>query len=108
MRRSFIAGLVGLSLALSFGTARAQAPQAIRTQDASVRAVTVAGGLENPWGMAFLPDGRILVTERPGQMRVVTPNVNGGQLSPPLGNVPKVFDSGQGGLLDVTLEVYQG
>ncbi len=99
MRKTVLAGL-GLTLALSSGLASAQTPQTIRTQDAAIRAVTVASGLENPWGFAFLPDGRILVTERPGTMRVV----KDGQISPPLGNVPKVFDSGQGGLLDVTLD----
>lgn len=82
----------------------AQPAPVIRTQDAVVRVVPVASGLENPWGMAFLPDGRILVTERPGRMRVVTPGAAGGQVSAPLGNVPQVFDSGQGGLLDVTLD----
>ena len=59
---------------------------------------TVATGLAHPWSLAFLPDGRILVTERPGRMRLVTQN---GQLSPPLANVPKVFAVSQGGLLDV-------
>lgn len=104
MRRTAFAG-IALLLALSFGAARAQTPQTIRTQEATVRTVTVASGLENPWGFAFLPDGRILVTERPGAMRVVDPDgMNGGKVSPPLGNVPKVFDSGQGGLLDVTLD----
>lgn len=104
MRRTAFAG-IGLSLVLSFGAASAQTPQTIRTQEASVRAVTVASGLENPWGFAFLPDGRLLVTERPGAMRVVAPaGAKEGQVSPPLGNVPKVFDSGQGGLLDVTLD----
>jgi glucose/arabinose dehydrogenase len=79
----------------------AQPAPVIRTEAASLLVVTVASGLENPWGMAFLPDGRILVTERPGRMRVVAKD---GKLSPPLGNVPKVFDSGQGGLLDVALD----
>ena len=79
----------------------AQPSQTIRTQDAAIRVVTVASGLENPWGMAFLPDGRILVTERPGRLRLVAKD---GRLSPPLGNVPKVFDSGQGGLLDIALD----
>jgi glucose/arabinose dehydrogenase len=59
---------------------------------------TVASGLVNPWALAFLPDGRMLVTERPGRMRLVTQQ---GQLSPPLKGVPAVWASGQGGLLDV-------
>jgi glucose/arabinose dehydrogenase len=62
---------------------------------------TVAGGLVNPWSLAFLPDGRMLVTERPGRMRLVT---HEGQLSPPLKGVPEVWASGQGGLLDVALD----
>jgi glucose/arabinose dehydrogenase len=59
---------------------------------------TVASGLVNPWSLAFLPDGRMLVTERPGRMRLVTSE---GQLSPPLKGVPEVWATGQGGLLDV-------
>ncbi|MBB5047081.1 glucose/arabinose dehydrogenase [Rhodopseudomonas rhenobacensis] len=62
---------------------------------------TVASGLVNPWGLAFLPDQRMLVTERPGRMRIVTPQ---GQVSPPLRGVPEVWASGQGGLLDVALD----
>jgi aldose sugar dehydrogenase len=61
---------------------------------------TIAGGLVHPWSLAFLPDGRMLVTERPGRMRIVTRN---GQLSPPLGGVPKVFAQSQAGLMDVVL-----
>jgi glucose/arabinose dehydrogenase len=62
---------------------------------------TVASGLVRPWSLAFLPDGRMLVTERPGRMRIVARD---GQVSPPLGNVPKVFAVTQGGLLDVILD----
>ncbi len=62
---------------------------------------TVVTGLVNPWALAFLPDGGMLVTERPGRMRVVTPE---GQLSPPLQGVPQVWASGQGGLHDVILD----
>ena len=62
---------------------------------------TVAGGLAFPWSLAFLPDGRMLVTERPGRMRIVTQQ---GQLSPPLKGVPDVWASGQGGLLDVAVD----
>jgi glucose/arabinose dehydrogenase len=66
----------------------------------AVRAETVAKGLEHPWGLAFLPDGRILVTERPGRLRIVDRD---GRLSQPLSGVPRVHASGQGGLLDVAL-----
>ncbi len=61
---------------------------------------TVANGLVHPWSLAFLPDGRMLVTERPGRIRIVTRN---GQLSPPLGGVPKVYAQSQAGLMDVLL-----
>jgi glucose/arabinose dehydrogenase len=64
------------------------------------RAVTVAEGLELPWGLAFLPDGGMLVSERPGRLRRVSA---GGQVSEPLGGVPPVYFRGQGGLLDVVL-----
>jgi glucose/arabinose dehydrogenase len=66
-----------------------------------VRVETVAKGLEHPWGLAFLPDGRMLVTERPGRLRIVDQK---GGVSKPLGGVPKVFAEGQGGLLDVALD----
>jgi glucose/arabinose dehydrogenase len=61
---------------------------------------TIAKGLEHPWGLAFLPDGSRLVTERPGRMRIVGPD---GSISPPIAGTPKVDARGQGGLLDVTL-----
>src|SRR5712691_6129066 len=62
---------------------------------------TVAKGLDHPWGLAFLPDGRMLVTERPGRMHIVAKD---GNVSPALAGVPKVAASGQGGLLDVVLD----
>ena len=65
------------------------------------QAVTVTGGLEYPWGLAFLPDGRLLVTERPGRLRIVAAD---GRLDPqPVQGVPAVAAVGQGGLLDVAL-----
>ena len=67
----------------------------------TVTVQTVANGLVRPWSLAFLPDGRMLVTERPGRMRIVARN---GGLSAPLRNVPRVFAAGQGGLLDVVLD----
>ncbi|PZU94089.1 MAG: hypothetical protein DI527_04080 [Chelatococcus sp.] len=62
---------------------------------------TVASGLEHPWGLAFLPDGRMLVTERPGRLRIAGAD---GKLSPPLAGLPNVMARGQGGLLDVALD----
>lgn len=58
----------------------------------------VAEGLQNPWGLALLPDGRWLVTEKPGRLRVVTAE---GQISDPVQGLPAVDARGQGGLLDV-------
>ena len=66
-----------------------------------VRAERVAGGLERPWALAFLPDGRMLVTERPGRLRIVSPD---GTLSAPLAGVPEVYARGQGGLHDVAID----
>jgi aldose sugar dehydrogenase len=64
--------------------------------------VTVSEGLANPWGLAFLPDGKMLVTERPGRMRVVS--ADGKQMSEPIAGLPAVDARGQGGLLDVALD----
>lgn len=63
-------------------------------------AETIAGGLEHPWGLAVLPEGGYLVTERPGRMRHVAAD---GTLSPPLTGLPDVYAQRQGGLLDVAL-----
>jgi len=63
--------------------------------------VTLASGLETPWGMTFLPDGRMLVTERPGRLRIVSAD---GTLSEPVAGLPAVDARGQGGLLDVELD----
>jgi len=77
------------------------AGRAIGTEAGRIKVETVVNGLDHPWGLAFLPDGRILVTERPGQLRLVSKD---GGLSEPLAGVPKVFAKGQGGLLDVVLD----
>jgi glucose/arabinose dehydrogenase len=69
-----------------------------QVQAQGVRPETVAAGLQNPWGLAFLPGGRFLVTERPGQLRVVAAD---GRLAAPVAGVPEVAAGGQGGLLDV-------
>ena len=81
---------------------QAQAPRS--PTPVSVKGVvdvqTIVKGLEHPWSLAFLPDNRMLVTERPGRLRVVGVD---GRVSEPLAGVPQVYASGQGGLLDVVL-----
>jgi glucose/arabinose dehydrogenase len=77
------------------------AAQEFNGEKGPIRVVTVAGGLEHPWGLAFLPDGRMLVTERPGRLRIVAAD---GKLSAPVKGVPEVYAVGQGGLLDVVLD----
>lgn len=72
-----------------------------KTSAGDVRVETVARGLSHPWALAFLPDGRMVVTERAGRIRIVTRD---GKVSLPLEGVPKVFASGQGGLLDIILD----
>ena len=67
---------------------------------AAVKVETYAAGLVHPWGLTFLPDGRLLVTERPGRMRVIDAS---GELSAPVKGVPPAVAGGQGGLLDVAL-----
>ncbi|MHB1248782.1 MAG: PQQ-dependent sugar dehydrogenase, partial [Polaromonas sp.] len=70
-------------------------------QAQTLRTQTVATGLQNPWSVAFLPDGRFLVTERPGRLRVVGPD---GKLAAPVAGLPEIAAGGQGGLLDVLLD----
>jgi glucose/arabinose dehydrogenase len=72
-----------------------------RKSNVAFDVVTVASGLQNPWGMAFLPDGRMLVTEKPGRLRVVAAD---GTLSEPVTGLPQVDARGQGGLLDVAID----
>ncbi|MFN3892790.1 MAG: PQQ-dependent sugar dehydrogenase [Beijerinckiaceae bacterium] len=80
--------------------ASAQETRTVETQAGRMSVETIAAGLENPWGLAFLPDGRMLVTEKPGRLRIVT---RSGQVSNPVSNVPRVAARGQGGLLDVAV-----
>lgn len=75
--------------------------QTIDTESGPIKVETLAEGLDHPWGMAFLPDGRMLVTERAGNLRILSKD---GTLSEPLSGVPKVVVKGQGGLLDVALD----
>jgi glucose/arabinose dehydrogenase len=83
------------------GHLAAAADPVIASKEHDFRVVTVTRGLEYPWGLAFLPDGRRLVTERPGRLRLVGPD---GALDPrPVQGLPPVAVQGQGGLLDVAL-----
>lgn len=73
----------------------------IKTEAGAIKVETLAKNLEHPWGMAFLPDGRLLFTERTGRLRILDKDNN---ISEPLKGTPEVFDKGQGGLLDVALD----
>jgi aldose sugar dehydrogenase len=91
------ATLAALTSLLVAAPAAAQAP-VYKSAHHDFRVVTVAEGLEHPWAIAFLPGGDILVTERPGRLRIIR---NGRLLPAPVEGVPPVFAVGQGGLLDV-------
>ncbi|SCZ08825.1 PQQ-dependent sugar dehydrogenase [Microvirga guangxiensis] len=81
--------------------ALAQDTQRLRTDKVEVIVETVARDLQNPWSLAFLPDNRMLVTERPGRLRIVDVD---GKLSEPIKGLPRISARGQGGLLDVVLD----
>ena len=89
-----------LLLAAALGAVRPVAAGEVETSErARFRVEPLVGGLEHPWSLAFLPDGRMLVTERPGRLRLITAD---GRLQPhPIGGLPAIAASGQGGLLDV-------
>jgi glucose/arabinose dehydrogenase len=91
--------LLAVSLLIATGT-RGEEP-AFGSSAGELEVRTIARGLANPWALAFLSDGTMLVTERPGRMRIVT---SAGQVSSPLKGVPDVWASGQGGLLDVVVD----
>jgi aldose sugar dehydrogenase len=79
----------------------AASAQTFKSSAGPLSVETVVGGLVNPWALAFLPDGRMLVTEKPGRIRIATPD---GKLTAPLAGVPKVAASGQGGMLDIAVD----
>jgi aldose sugar dehydrogenase len=94
MRRRAIA--VALLLA-----AAPAAAQIVKTDEESFRVVTVAERVEHPWGLAFLPDGRMLVTERAGRLRIVD---GSGRITAPLAGLPPISVGNQCGLLDVAVD----
>ena len=87
-------------LPLDAGAQNAE-PLREKTRQGEIIVETVASGLEHPWGLAFLPDGAMLVTERPGNIRLIAPD---GTVSNPLAGTPDVAARGQGGLLDIALD----
>ena len=98
----YVCSILIIGIALP-GSAGADAPRSPTppSRDGVVNVETFARGLEHPWGLAFLPDGRMLVTERPGRLRLVDAQ---GRLSDPLAGVPAVQAKSQGGLLDVAID----
>ncbi len=88
-------------LAWAIGSAQAIGEAGvIRSEAHNFRVVTLLDGLEHPWSIAFLPDGRWLITERPGRLRIV----ESGRLRPkPVAGLPPIHSQGQGGLLDIAL-----
>lgn len=93
-RPPFLNGLAGVLLLPALASCQSAAVSA------PVRSVPVVGGLEHPWAVAWLPGGDLLITERPGRLRLV----RGGVLqAEPIGGVPEVLAAGQGGLLDVAV-----
>ncbi len=98
MRSAAWIATVTLTIAALPASRDAAAQQRYPSSAGDLVVETVAGGLEHPWGLAFLPDGRMLVTERPGRLRLVGTD---GKLSAPITGVPNVAGRGQGGLLDV-------
>ena len=107
MSHPLLALPAALLAALLVTACRAESPAAPRVPaastvtEATLQVTPIARGLEHPWSLAFLPDGRMLVTERPGRLRIVAAD---GTISAPLAGVPEVFAQGQGGLLDVVLD----
>ncbi len=101
MKHTLFFRLAVVSMLLASPMASHAADEVINTGKHALRLSTVVNGLENPWGMAFLPDGRMLITERPGRLRVISKD---GQLDPqPVAGLPRVDPQGQGGLLDVAI-----
>ena len=93
--------LQGVATLTIWSGASAAQDRIIETETGPLKMETIANGLDHPWGLSFLPDGRMLVTERPGRLRIVAPD---GTLSEPLQGLPEISAIGQGGLLDVALD----
>jgi aldose sugar dehydrogenase len=73
--------------------------QSYKSEEHTFRVVKLVEGLDHPWSLAFLPDGRMLVTERPGRLKLIDRDLK----RSPIQGVPRVYASGQGGLLEVAI-----
>jgi glucose/arabinose dehydrogenase len=101
LRKHLLATLCAGALISATVPALAASTQTMKSEEGTLEVTPVVTGLEHPWALAFLPDGEnMLVTERPGNLRLVSAD---GKLSAPLNGVPAVWAKGQGGLLDVAL-----
>ena len=94
-----VAGLAAALLASAISFAFAAQAETLTTEAGPVEVQSLAK-IDSPWGMAFMPDGGLLITQKAGQLRIF----KGGKLSEPLIGVPKVAFAGQGGLLDVEID----
>ena len=97
MKNNTLALLLSLALTVPFASAKVLE---VTTETGKISVKTIATGLKNPWGFAILPNGSFLVTERPGNLRIVTAD---GTIGAPISGLPEIVDKGQGGLLDLVL-----
>nr|WP_314533169.1 PQQ-dependent sugar dehydrogenase [uncultured Pseudomonas sp.] len=101
LRKSLLASFCASVMFTTAPTVFAAAVQEMKSEQGTLEVTTLTQGLDHPWALAFLPDRQgMLVTERPGKLRVVSAD---GKLSAPVDGVPEVWAKGQGGLLDVVL-----
>ncbi|VVQ29895.1 Aldose sugar dehydrogenase YliI [Pseudomonas fluorescens] len=101
LRKTLLATLCASALITVTAPVFAAPTQNLKSEQGTLEVTTMTKGLEHPWALAFLPDRQgMLVTERPGNLRVISAD---GKLSAPLSGVPQVWAKGQGGLLDVVL-----
>ncbi|MGF6208455.1 PQQ-dependent sugar dehydrogenase [Pseudomonas frederiksbergensis] len=101
LRKTLLATFCASALITAAAPVFAVPTQELKSEQGTLEVTPITKGLEHPWALAFLPDRKgMLVTERPGNLRVVTVD---GKRSAPISGVPKVWAKGQGGLLDVVL-----
>ncbi|MEO6676344.1 MAG: PQQ-dependent sugar dehydrogenase [Pseudomonas sp.] len=101
LRKTLLATFCASALIIAAAPVFAAPTQELKSEQGTLEVTPITKGLEHPWALAFLPDRQgMLVTERPGNLRVVTVD---GKRSAPISGVPKVWAKGQGGLLDVVL-----